>query len=189
MRLLLLGSGIVVGSSWFAIATVRTVKLDPLPPIPAPLAIFASNGVTQISGGIATPHQDIATLDEFPPLLLKTLLLSEDKWYYSHPGVNPVSIVNATIANRLSGETLSGASTITMQLARTLFLEEVNNKSLWGEDLEAVDEAGNPLNPDTLKLTLTRKIREAGLALRLNANYSKDELLLAYLNSVEMGIS
>lgn len=187
VRLLLLGSGIVVGSSWFAIATVRTVKLDPLPPIPAPLAIFASNGVTQISGGIATPHQDIATLDEFPPLLLKTLLLSEDKWYYSHPGVNPVSIVNATIANRLSGETLSGASTITMQLARTLFLEEVNNKSLWGEDLEAVDEAGNPLNPDTLKLTLTRKIREAGLALRLNANYSKDELLLAYLNSVDLG--
>ncbi|MFZ9739728.1 MAG: transglycosylase domain-containing protein, partial [Prochlorotrichaceae cyanobacterium] len=188
VRLLLLGSGIVVGSSWFAIATVRTVKLDPLPPIPAPLAIFASNGVTQISGGIATPHQDIATLDEFPPLLLKTLLLSEDKWYYSHPGVNPVSIINAAVVNRLSGETLSGASTITMQLARTLFLEEVNNKTLWGAELETeTDENGEPLHPDTLKLTLTRKIREAGLALRLDATYSKDKLLLAYLNSVDLG--
>ena len=203
VRLILLGSSAVVGSAWFAMATVRTVKLDPLPPIPAPLAIFASNGITQISGGIATPHQDISTLTEFPPLLLKTLLLSEDQYYYYHPGVNPVSIATASLVNRLSGETLSGASTLTMQLARTLFLEEVNNYTLWGKELtedkgdattstdadqaDPTDPNGEPLAPEALKMTLTRKIREAGLALRLDAYYNKDQLLLAYLNSVDLG--
>ena len=188
VRLSLLGTGLVLGAGWFAMATVRSVKIEPLPPTPAPFAIFANNGITQISGGIATPHETVTTLEELPPVFLKTLLLSEDRQYYHHSGVSLRRVVKAFLDNSRSGETQSGASTLTMQLARTLFLEEVNTKSLWGKELTLEkDEAGKTIDPDTLQITLTRKIREAGLALRLDATYDKNILLLAYLNSVDLG--
>src|ERR1051326_8751374 len=59
-------------------------------------------------------------LNEISPLLRKTIIAKEDKYFYSHPGVNPVAIIKAFFKNIFRMRTVSGASTITMQVARAL---------------------------------------------------------------------
>src|SRR4030042_1152121 len=59
-------------------------------------------------------------LNEITPELKKAIIEKEDRWFYMHPGVNPISIIKALYLNITSGKTASGASTITMQLARLL---------------------------------------------------------------------
>src|SRR6188474_1398429 len=59
-------------------------------------------------------------LNEISPLLSKTIIAKEDKYFYSHPGINPAAIARATVKNILRLKRTSGASTITMQVARAL---------------------------------------------------------------------
>jgi len=99
-------------------------------------------------------------LDEVSPLLVKTIIRKEDRWFWYHPGINPVSVVRASIQNAREGERVSGASTITMQLARLLYPSERNLRS---------------------------KIREAFRALQLEFHYSKSEILGFYLNLLPYG--
>src|SRR5690606_5143453 len=60
------------------------------------------------------------TLDEISPLLRKTIIAKEDRYFYSHPGVNPLAIIRAGFRNLVRMKRTSGASTITMQVARAL---------------------------------------------------------------------
>lgn len=99
-------------------------------------------------------------LDEVSPELLKAILEKEDRWFYWHPGVNPVAIVRAFFQNLVTGHRVSGASTITMQLARML-------------------EPG--------ERTYTKKIEEVFRALQLEIHYSKDEILEMYLSMLPYG--
>src|SRR5690606_744908 len=62
--------------------------------------------------------------DEINPVLKKAVLLKEDRYFYYHPGVNPAAIVRAAFNNLTTGKTTSGASTITMQVARLLYPKE-----------------------------------------------------------------
>ena len=61
-----------------------------------------------------------ATVDQVSNLYLDALINYEDRWYYYHFGINPLSVVRAFIQNLIAGDTISGASTITMQVARLL---------------------------------------------------------------------
>src|ERR1700682_480940 len=70
---------------------------------------------------ILPPDQKLripVTLDEVPPGAIKAILTSEDRWFWRHPGVNPVAIVRAVLANLHARRRVSGASTIPMQIAR-----------------------------------------------------------------------
>jgi penicillin-binding protein 1C len=98
--------------------------------------------------------------DEIPARLKTILLEKEDRWFYYHPGVNPASLVRAVAQNIVAGRRVSGASTITMQLARMLEPKE---------------------------RTLGNKILEMVRALQLELTYSKDELLEMYLSTVPLG--
>ena len=100
------------------------------------------------------------TLDKISPYLVAATIATEDKEFYSHAGVDPVAIMRAFWQNYTSGNTVSGASTITQQLARALLLTP---------DERAQD-------------TYLRKIREAILATEITRRYSKDEILELYLN-------
>src|SRR5690606_15700895 len=91
-----------------------------------------------------------AELDEITPLLRKTILFKEDKYFYYHPGINPVAILRAVFLNTFRRTTVSGASTLTMQVIR--MLEQ---------------------RPRTYK----SKLVEMWNALRLERQYSKDEIL------------
>src|SRR4026207_1502043 len=59
-------------------------------------------------------------LTEISPLLRKTIIAKEDRYFYSHPGINPAAITRAAVKNILRLKRTSGASTITMQVARAL---------------------------------------------------------------------
>jgi len=100
--------------------------------------------------------------EEKIPLPLKQATLAvEDSHFYSHFGIDPKAIIRAFITNLKAGRVVEGGSTITQQLSKTLFL--------------------------TRDRTLTRKIREAILAIRLELIFSKDEILGIYLNQIYYG--
>src|SRR5688500_13141497 len=99
-------------------------------------------------------------LAEISPLLRKTIIAKEDKYFYSHPGVNPFAVTRAFFKNILRLKRTSGASTITMQVARAL-------------------EPG--------KRNIGIKIRESFRAFQLEWKYDKDEILQLYLNLIPYG--
>ena len=99
-------------------------------------------------------------LNEISPLLKKTILSKEDKYFYSHPGINPVAITKAFLKNVFRMKTTSGASTITMQVARAL---------------------------EHRKRNIGSKIIETFRAFQLELKYSKNEILQMYLNLVPYG--
>lgn len=99
-------------------------------------------------------------LEDISPNLVAATIAIEDKDFYSHRGFNPLAIARAFWQNLDSGETVSGASTITQQLARTL--------------LFTPEERG--------QRTYLRKVREAILATEIERRYTKNEILELYLN-------
>jgi penicillin-binding protein 1B len=103
----------------------------------------------------------IITLDECPPYLLGALVVTEDRRFYDHWGIDLRSLVRASLANLRSGSIVEGGSTITQQLIKNLFL--------------------------THKRTFTRKFKEMWMALIMEAVYSKEEILGMYINEIYMG--
>ena len=99
--------------------------------------------------------------DEVPELLTRALIASEDQGFFEHGGVDPLAILRAQWANWRAGEIAEGASTLTMQLAREVFL--------------------------TRERTWNRKIAEALYAVELEKNLSKQQILTLYLNLVNVG--
>lgn len=103
----------------------------------------------------------IVPKDEIPDIVIKAFLASEDERFFEHKGLDFFGIVRAVISNIRYGEIREGASTITQQVARNLLLSR--------------------------ERTLSRKIREAILARRLEDIYTKDQILLLYLNLIYLG--
>lgn len=97
---------------------------------------------------------------DISPLLRKTIIEKEDKYFYYHPGINPLSVIRAVAKNIFHFKRTSGASTITMQVARAL---------------------------EPKQRTLFNKTREMFRALQLEWKYSKEEILQLYLNLVPYG--
>lgn len=112
---------------------------------------------------IATDGEDrlFVPTKAIPPRLVDALILTEDRQFYSHYGVNPVAIVRAAVVNLTAGRTVQGGSTLTQQLAKNFFLSS--------------------------ERSISRKFREALMAVIIDARYSKAEILEAYLNEVYMG--
>jgi penicillin-binding protein 1B len=100
-------------------------------------------------------------LGELKPYLVKGLLANEDRYFYYHPGIDPIRIVEAAIADIRARRLVEGASTLTQQLART-FMERRER-------------------------TMSRKFRELAVAAVLEIRLRKDEILERYINDVPMG--
>jgi len=98
--------------------------------------------------------------DEIPEQLKRLLIEKEDGYFYYHPGINPISVIRALGQNTLTGRRVSGASTITMQVARML---------------------------EGRERTYGNKIVEMFRALQLEVRYSKNEILETYLSIVPLG--
>ncbi len=103
----------------------------------------------------------IIRLDQMSPRLVDAIIATEDREFRGHWGVDALAILRATLKNVRAGRVIQGASTITQQLARSLFL--------------------------TSEITLARKLKEALLALRIEQVYSKDRILELYLNQIYFG--
>lgn len=101
------------------------------------------------------------SLDDISDYLINATISTEDKNFYKHQGFDYLRILKAMFVNIKSGENLQGASTITQQFAKNLFLE--------------------------FDKTWDRKIKEAWITIRLEAHYSKDDILEGYLNTINYG--
>jgi len=121
--------------------------------------IYSSDGV--LLAKVATENREIVPLSHIPDHLIQATVAIEDKRFYSHPGVDVRGIARALFENLRRGYAVQGGSTLTQQLARNLYL--------------------------TRKKTIARKLQEAILALQLERNYTKDEILELYLNQVYYG--
>ncbi len=105
--------------------------------------------------------RDLLTPDELPPLLVDSLLAVEDRSFFKHFGIDPKGIARAFFVNVTSGELKQGGSTLTQQLVKSYYLDS--------------------------RRTLVRKFNEAIMALLLEARYSKEDLLTAYVNEIFLG--
>ncbi|HWU68375.1 MAG TPA: penicillin-binding protein 1B [Stenotrophobium sp.] len=143
---------------------------------------FGANGITSVTDRVSGQAHDIVRLDpmligsiypqqgedrvlvklsDVPPLLTKGLIAVEDREFYSHHGVSLRAISRAAFADLRAGHVVQGGSTLTQQLVKNFFL--------------------------TSQQTVARKFNEIFMALLLEAHYSKDDILEAYLNEVSLG--
>jgi penicillin-binding protein 1C len=105
------------------------------------------------------------TLDKISPFMVAATIATEDKSFYSHPGFDWTAILRAFWQNFQGKETISGASTITQQLARNLLLSP----------------------EERIEQSYIRKVREALLATEITRRYTKDQILELYLNEFYYG--
>lgn len=103
----------------------------------------------------------LVKLQEVPPLLVRAILAIEDERFYRHFGVDPVALMRAMWVNFRSGAVVQGGSTLTQQLVKNFFLGS--------------------------ERTMSRKLKEAFMALIVERNYSKNEILENYLNEIYLG--
>jgi len=138
-----------------------------LPPIDAivdyrpkiPLKIYTADGT--LIGEFGEERRSVVRIADVPPVLKDAILAAEDERFYQHQGIDLVGVMRAAWSNLVSGGKRQGASTITMQLARNFFLSS--------------------------EKTLTRKVYEALLALKIEQTLTKDQILEIYINQIYLG--
>lgn len=139
-------------------------SVTPLPlSVQGPSVVY-SRDETPLTTITTRTHTEMKQLGDFSPYLPKAVIASEDSRYYWHFGVDPIGTLRALVTNVQGGGIREGGSTLTQQLARSLYRDYVGTED-----------------------SASRKIREAAVALKLETFYSKDFLLLTYLNRVYMG--
>src|ERR1700758_3635721 len=115
----------------------------------------------KVIGSFALQRRVVVGYDDFPPVLREALISIEDKDFYRHSGINFWRIAGAAYRDIESGGKVQGASTLTMQLARNLFL-----------------------SPDR---SFHRKIQEALLAIQIERRFTKEQILTLYANEIYLG--
>jgi len=121
--------------------------------------IYDKNGV--IISELFTEKREIVPFEKIPKNLVNAFVAIEDNEFYDHWGINPKGIVRAFFVNIFAGGVKQGGSTITQQLAKILLTSR--------------------------ERSLYRKVKEAFIALMIEAKYSKDEILNLYLNQIFLG--
>lgn len=158
------GAGLAVGLT----QAVVTRSVDSLLPNvrgvssynrPGTLTLLASDGQVIQKLGPATREKLVT--GQMPLLVQRAFIAAEDRRFYQHDGIDPIGISRAMVRNISSGSVEEGASTITQQLARTVFLSQDR--------------------------TIIRKLKEALLAGKLERQLSKEQILQQYLNYVYLG--
>ena len=123
-----------------------------------PLRVYTADGV--LIGEFGEERRELVPVAEMPKALKDAVVAVEDARFYAHPGIDPKGLLRAVLANLRHG-VHQGASTITQQVARNVYL--------------------------SAERTLTRKTLEALLAFRLEQHLSKDQILEIYLNQIFLG--
>ena len=123
------------------------------------ILVRARDGTELVSIGPSYGHW--LSHEQIPQVMRTAMVSVEDRRFHSHPGIDPIGLVRAGFVSVATGKSVRATSTITQQLARTVFLN--NNRSY------------------------TRKLREAVLALAMEWKFSKDQILELYLNKVYFG--
>jgi penicillin-binding protein 1A len=159
---LTLGVWAVIGlTAFFAYHAMKLPPIDQIavPKRPPNIAVVASDGTLIANRG--ETGGGTVTIKELPPYLPAAFVSIEDRRFHSHWGIDPIGISRAVFRNFTGGRLSEGGSTLTQQLAKNLFL--------------------------TQERTASRKVQEAILAVWLERNYSKGQILELYMNRVYFG--
>jgi len=160
LLLLSILGGIAVAATYFYI-TPGLPEVDELKTIhyQVPMRVLTREG--SLISEFGEKRRMPLAIDEVPELLKQAVIAAEDDRFYEHPGVDYMGLIRAAWSLAVTGDRSQGGSTITMQVARNFFL--------------------------TRERTYTRKLREIFLALKIEDELSKDEILALYLNQNFMG--
>jgi penicillin-binding protein 1A len=150
-----------------ATAGLLLVYTTDLPQVDA-LEAYRPSSITElyddherVIGSFALQRRVVASYEDFPPILRDALVSIEDKDFYRHSGINFWRIMGAAYRDLTSGGRLQGASTLTMQLARNLFL-----------------------SPDR---SFHRKVQETMLAIQIERRFTKPQIFTLYANQIALG--
>jgi penicillin-binding protein 1A len=121
--------------------------------------VYAANG--ELIGEFYLQRRIVVPIEQIPDIVLKAFIAAEDQNFFKHTGVDYIGILRAFAKNFAAGRVVQGGSTITQQIARDFFLNR--------------------------ERTISRKIKEAILAYRIESELSKREILHLYLNQVYLG--
>ncbi|MGE9269888.1 MAG: transglycosylase domain-containing protein, partial [Verrucomicrobiales bacterium] len=154
--------------SLFYFARAKTFDMGKVQEMPERTIVLDRRG--KELGRIHGEKRDIITTDQIATTFLQAILAREDERFYRHGGVDWIGFGRATLKNITTGKLKEGASTLTMQLARNSF------------DLPA-----NWLSFNHTIQELDRKSLEIAVSYRIEANYSKDEVLQHYVNRIFWG--
>src|SRR6202522_2025846 len=164
---LLFGVLVLASALIGATAGLLLVYTTDLPQVEA-LEAYRPSSVTElydnhgrVIGSFALQRRVVANYDDFAPVLREALVSIEDKDFYRHSGINFWRIVGAAYRDIESGGKVQGASTLTMQLARNLFL-----------------------SPDR---SFHRKVQEALLAIQIERRFTKPQIFTLYANQIFLG--
>jgi penicillin-binding protein 2A len=144
-------------AGWLYIRGLDVSKLNQ--PLPQPTLVLDRYG--RPASQLSASRIDPVPLSQMPKALIDAVIAVEDQRFFEHPGVDVKSVARALLRDVLRGGYSEGASTITQQLARNMFL-----------------------NADK---TLGRKLREAAYAIKIDMTYEKSDILEMYLNSIYFG--
>ncbi|MGH7779652.1 MAG: transglycosylase domain-containing protein, partial [Candidatus Binataceae bacterium] len=128
--------------------------------VPDRTAALEPEVIGRLLPGAAAERVEV-DLGQMPPYLVRGLIATEDRWFYYHPGIDPIRVIEAAIVDLRSHHLAQGASTLTQQLARTFM--------------------------DRHERSFSRKFRELAVAIVLEMRLGKREILERYINDVPMG--
>jgi penicillin-binding protein 1A len=159
----IIGIGLASAGIWVLDIAAGAPSIDTLKPAEsgANSEVFAADG-SSLGYVQSSIIRDPVALDQIPDRLRNATIAIEDENFYQHSGVDYGAVVRAALENFQAGEVKQGASTITQQLVRNLYIADPQ---------------------DTIK----RKIIEAKMAMQYEDEYSKDEILNEYLNTASYG--
>ncbi|MBR0567959.1 penicillin-binding protein 1A [Azoarcus sp. L1K30] len=170
MRWVLYPVAALTALATLGLATLAAVSILAWPNLPSlealtdyhpriPLRIYTADG--HLISEFGEERRSVVKIEDVPAVLKHAILAAEDERFYEHPGIDPIGIARAALANLTSGGRGQGASTITMQVARNFFLSR--------------------------EKTYNRKLYEILLALKIERNLSKDQILELYINQIYLG--
>ncbi|MGD8327038.1 MAG: PBP1A family penicillin-binding protein [Sphingomonadales bacterium] len=155
----LLGAVFFSGVLFWLSRDLPDVDILAQPPGKPPIEVLANDG--SLLARYGRVRGEVLPFYEIPPQMVQAIVAIEDRRFFDHGGIDVYGILRAAFANVKAGRLVQGGSTITQQLAKNLFL--------------------------TPERTFTRKAREALLALALEREYEKEQILSLYLNRVYLG--
>ena len=124
-----------------------------------PLRIYTADG--HLIGEFGEERRAVVRIQEVPEVMKQAILAAEDERFYQHGGIDALGVLRAAVSNLIGGGKKQGASTITQQVAKNFFLSS--------------------------EKTYARKLYEALLSFKIEANLSKDQILELYINQIYLG--
>ena len=161
---LVIAAALTAGSGLLVVANLSVPVRGRLARVQGPIALYDRDDLP-ISSLDSERHNELQRLDAFSPKLISAVIASEDSRFWWHPGIDAIGTLRALVTNVQGREVLEGGSSLTQQLARSLYPDQVGQGD-----------------------TLERKWRELLVALQLETQFSKSDLLLSYLNRVYLGV-